>query len=122
MFRSPLPTEHPVAGDPAAVVLARQPPGPAPRAGDRLQHAELGRRRAGQEAAGVRDPGDPLGDRQGGGQPQEAAVHRSSTHVPGERHGPGHHQALYLLSGSATLPEGLQLWTVFCIFRMETLF
>ena len=96
----PPPTEHPVAGDPAEVVFARQPRGPAPWAGNCLQHAELGRQRAGQEAAGVRDSGDPLGDRQGGRQPQEAAVHRCSAHVPGERDGSGPHQALYLLSGS----------------------
>ena len=61
---------------------------------DHLQHAQLRRQRGGKEADRERAAGNPLGDRQGGRQSQEAGRHRCSTHMPGQSYGSRSHQTV----------------------------
>lgn len=89
-----LPTDHPVAWDPAEVVSQHRPSDTAPWPRHCLQHAQLRWQWVGQEADRKWDAGNPLGDWQGRGQSQEAGPHRRGTHMPSQSYGSWPHQTL----------------------------
>lgn len=97
---SPSLADHPVAWNPAEALLAWQHGGPAPRTGHCLQPNQLWQR-AGQEAGGVRAPGDPDLRGEAGGSPQEAAHHKCGTRLPHQVHG---------LRADQTSVSGMREW------------
>lgn len=78
--------DHPVAWNPAEALLAWQHGGAAPRTGHCFQFNQCWQR-AGEEAGGIRAPGDPDLHREAGGSPQEAAHHQRGTGLPHQVHG-----------------------------------